>query len=237
MATIGTGLAQSFSMMSYNVRGGVGLDGVRDLDRTARVICGAGVDFVAVQELDSVTRRSGGVDILQILAQKCAMQHLFARAIAYDGGAYGVGLLSRERPISVEKIPLDGREEKRVLLIAEFDSCVIFCTHLSLTPQDQTSSIERIIIEARKQTKPVFLLGDLNTEPQSEQIDALAEYFTIISDTTQKTYPADSPNRTIDYIMGANSHKYTSVETSIKGTDGASDHRAVVVNFKCKEKL
>ena len=48
------------TLMSYNIRNGVGMDNVRDIDRTAAVIAAVAPDAVAVEEVDSVTGRSGG---------------------------------------------------------------------------------------------------------------------------------------------------------------------------------
>ena len=46
-------------LMTYNVRNANGLDGVRSYQRIADVIRKANSDVVAVQELDSITLRSG----------------------------------------------------------------------------------------------------------------------------------------------------------------------------------
>ena len=47
-------------IMSYNIRNGRGMDDVTDFRRTAAVINKVCPDVVAVQEIDSVTGRSGG---------------------------------------------------------------------------------------------------------------------------------------------------------------------------------
>ena len=57
-------------MMNYNVRNGIGLDGVTNYQRIADVINKAQPDVVALQELDSVTNRSAKVDVLCRLATK-----------------------------------------------------------------------------------------------------------------------------------------------------------------------
>ena len=49
-------------IMSYNIRSGRGMDNVADFRRTAEVINKVCPDVVAVQEIDSVTGRSGGKD-------------------------------------------------------------------------------------------------------------------------------------------------------------------------------
>ncbi|MFR4436352.1 MAG: endonuclease/exonuclease/phosphatase family protein [Akkermansia muciniphila] len=91
--------------MSYNVKNGTGMDGRRDYDRTARVIAEEKPDVVALQELDQGTIRSGGRDTLQELAARTTLTGTYAKAIDYSGGSYGVGILSREKPLSVKRIP------------------------------------------------------------------------------------------------------------------------------------
>ena len=60
---IGTTLAclgqNQLQVMSYNVRHCAGMDMVLDYDRTALVISEQQPDVVALQELDSMTSRSG----------------------------------------------------------------------------------------------------------------------------------------------------------------------------------
>lgn len=91
------------TLMSYNVKNGTGMDGRRDYDRTARVIAEEKPDVVALQELDQGTIRSGGRDTLQELAARTTLTGTYAKAIDYSGGSYGVGILSREKPLSVKR--------------------------------------------------------------------------------------------------------------------------------------
>ena len=100
---------EGVTLMSYNVRSGKGLDDKRDLDRTAAVIRAAQADVVALQEIDSAARRSGGKDVAAVLGKKCSMYHTFSKAIDFDGGGYGVALLSREKPVAVQRFALPGR--------------------------------------------------------------------------------------------------------------------------------
>ena len=110
----------SLRIMSYNIRNLRGMDDVRDLGRVAKVINESKPDVVAVQEVDSVTGRSEQTDVLGLLAAETHMHPVYAAAIDYDGGKYGVGILSREEPLNHYSLPLPGREEQRVLLVVEF---------------------------------------------------------------------------------------------------------------------
>ena len=61
-------------IVSYNIRAGVGMDDVRDFRRQAAVIDTRKADVVLLQEVDSLTRRSGRVNMPDTLA---APQPLF----------------------------------------------------------------------------------------------------------------------------------------------------------------
>ena len=128
------------------------------------------------------------------------MYPVFAKAISFDGGSYGVGLLAREHPLSVERIALPGREEARVLLLAEFDDYYIGCTHLSLTPEDQLASLDVVRKIASRLDKPFLLAGDWNALPESQTIQEIRKDFTLLNNLKQATYPANKPKDVIDYI-------------------------------------
>ena len=69
LLAVSTAFAQlNLKIMSYNVRNGKGMDGVHNLQRVADVINSAKADIVAVQELDSMTNRSGKKYVLGEIA-------------------------------------------------------------------------------------------------------------------------------------------------------------------------
>lgn len=230
--------AQQLTLMSYNIRHCEGMDEKTDYGRTARVISNCAPDVVALQEVDSATRRSGGRYVLQELADRTGMKAVFAPAIHFDGGKYGVGILSREAPCAVSMHPLPGTEEPRVLLRADFKEYVVCCVHLSLTEADRRASL-RIIQEAVSDVndKPVFVLGDLNESPTEGFRKELAEGFRILSATDSKTFPADVPTETLDYVLQGRLFRKVKVqERGVAIEPVASDHRPVFVTCKWKKR-
>lgn len=219
-------------LMSYNIRHGAGLDERLDFDRIAEVINREHPDVVALQEVDSVTQRIGGRDLLGELGKLTGMQQVYAPAISFDGGKYGIGLLCRKKPLAIRRVPLPGREEPRMLLIAEFEDYVFCCTHLSLTEEDQLASVEKIGKLLENEKKPVFLAGDLNAEPDSPTMKALQKKFVILTGGKEMTIPADNPQSCIDYILGymANGSRYQVTTNYVVNEPVASDHRPVFVN-------
>ena len=89
-------------LMTYNVRNANGMDGICNYQRVANVINNARPDIVAIQELDSMTARSNRTDVLKELAERTQLHPCFAPAIDYDGGKYGIGILSKETPLRVQ---------------------------------------------------------------------------------------------------------------------------------------
>ncbi len=228
--------AQDVRVMTYNVHNGVGLDRKRDHERIARVIKEQMPDVVAIQEVDSMTRRSGNSFVLGEIASAAGMYEVYAPAIDYDGGRYGIGLLSKTEPDSCSFYPLPGREEKRMMLVADFKDYTVICTHLSLTADDALLSTAFIhqALEARRD-RPVILMGDLNSLPGSKVIEILSHDFTIVNDRTVPTFPAHEPNRCIDYIMVASPDPITVRSSEVVHDIIASDHRPVVATIKIGE--
>ena len=236
------GYAQSYPqtentirIMSYNIQNGKGMDNIVDYQRIADVINNVAPDVVALQELDSATNRSKGVDVLSHLARLTAMYPVYGASIPYDGGKYGIGVLSKERPLSWKRIPLPGREEARSLLRVEFKDYVLCCTHFSLNGDDRQSSVPLIDQAVKDYNKPVFLAGDINAKPSSPVLKAFQENWTILSDTAKFTFPSDKPSRTIDYILGYTPKGYTySVWQNRVLNTLASDHLPLFADVRLK---
>ena len=208
--------AQQVNILSYNVHNCIGMDKEYNYRRIANVISQTSPDIVALQELDSVTVRNKGIHALGELEKLTGMHGTYAAAIPFQGGSYGIGILSREIPIKYKIIPMPGREEKRTLIIAEFKDYVFCATHQSLTPEDQLLAVPLIEKALQNVDKPIFMAGD----------------------TTSYTFPADRPNRCIDYIYGysKNGYRFDVQYRKVIEDTISSDHRPVQVIVQVKGK-
>ncbi|WP_099465118.1 endonuclease/exonuclease/phosphatase family protein [Parabacteroides provencensis] len=223
-------------IMSYNIRNGKGMDNVTNYQRIADVINRMKPDVVAVQEVDSVTGRSGQTNVLQELSERTLMFRTFAPAIDYNGGKYGIGVLSKEKPVSAQRFPLPGREETRVLLVVEFEKYIFCCTHLSLTPADQELSLPIIRKVAQESNKPFFIAGDWNATASSSLLADIQKDFTIITNPKQPTFPADEPDSCLDYIAAYKTENlpFTRLSCFVCNEPVASDHRPVIADIVFK---
>lgn len=225
-------------LMTYNIKNANGMDDVRSFQRIANVINNASPDVVAVQEVDSMTHRSGQKYVLGEIAERTQMHAYFAPAIDYDGGKYGVGLLTKQAPIRLQTMPLPGREEARTLILAEFEDYIYCCTHLSLTEEDRMESLKVLKTFADSSKKPFFLAGDMNAEPESAFIKELQKEYQIISNPKQPTFPAPEPKETIDYIasLKQNAAGFAVISARVLNEPVASDHRPLLVVLRTAEK-
>ncbi len=222
----------TLKVMTFNVRHCAGMDLVVDYDRTAAVIAQQQSDVVALQELDSMTGRSEHRYQLGELANRTKYHPVFGAAIDYDGGKYGVGILTRETPLCAKRIPLPG-DEPRVLLVVELQDYVIACTHLDLEEEPRLASVPLIIEEALRWEKPFLLAGDWNDTPDSELLQEITKYFTILSGNGV-SYPADEPTECLDYIAIFKRHAAEVLETEVIDESVASDHRPVKVSLELR---
>lgn len=228
----------TLKLMSYNIKNANGMDNVCNFQRIANVINNASPDVVAIQEVDSMTNRSGQKYVLGEIADRTQMHGYFAPAIDYDGGKYGIGLLTKQVPLRLQTLPLPGREEARTLILAEFTDYIYCCTHMSLTEEDRMKSLELVKAFTSSSTKPLFLAGDMNAEPESGFIKELQKDFQILSNPKQHTFPAPDPKETIDYIatLKQNAKGFAVISAKVINEPMASDHRPILVELRTAEK-
>lgn len=228
----------TLKLMSYNIKNANGMDNVCNFQRIANVINNTSPDVVAIQEVDSMTNRSGQKYVLGEIAERTQMHGYFAPAIDYDGGKYGIGLLTKQVPLRLQSLPLPGREEARTLILAEFADYIYCCTHMSLTEEDRMKSLELVKAFTSSSTKPLFLAGDMNAEPESGFIKELQKDSQILSNPKQHTFPAPDPKETIDYIatLKQNAKGFAVISAKVINEPMASDHRPILVELRTAEK-
>lgn len=223
-------------LMSYNIHHGEGMDGKMDIERICKLIIDINPEVVGLQEVDSVVARSGNIDILHMLSEQTGMYGTFGYSILHDGGKYGNGILTREKPLAVRKVALPGAREARTALIVELDKYVVVNTHLSLTNEERLESVKIITDAVKIYDKPVFLMGDLNATPDSEPITFLQGKWQLLSNPKQFTFPSGKPTGTIDYIFGYTDkgETYAKYRTHVIDEQVASDHRPLFVDIRLK---
>lgn len=203
---------QTLKVMSYNIHIGQDSDNVDQLEGLAKFIKSSKADLIGLQEIDSVCNRSGKVDQIKFLAEKTGMYYAYARHFAFDGGSYGIGILSRY-PLSNIKdhrviLTSSGTEDAatRALLTADVflrGKQVTFATvHMDYRDSNsryaQSDEIAKVFGEMEQ---PVILTGDFNAYPGTKEVMKLQTIFTDTTSDSAITFPAINPLNKIDYIM------------------------------------
>lgn len=227
----------SFRVLTYNIHHGEGMDGQFDLERVADVMKGAKPDLVALQEVDLSTVRASGVNQLAELARLMRMHAQFGKAMSYDGGSYGVAVLSRWPLLDFENdaLPFAPDREPRTALTAQFrpgpDGPLVQFTS---THFDQGREPDTRLAEATRVNElltrpglPAILAGDMNARPDTEVMKILHDQWTnaLIADME----PTGRPRVRGDYVLYRPASCWHLVETQVLEDRVASDHRPVLV--------
>ena len=229
--------AQRVRVMSYNVKNGMGVDGITSIERCSDVIRKVNPDVVAIQEVDSVNRRNNYY-VLGRMAEQTGYHAYYGPTIKYRGGKYGIGVLSKKPALSTKFYPMPHRREDRGVLVVEFKKYYLVCTHLSgqYIRDGRCVQVDVIREAVSGLKKPVFIAGDMNARPGTPVMKAFKEFAVVLSDENKKTAPSNDPRGCIDYVLGTNGSFKVLDEEVIYGCY-ASDHLPLYVDVKVsKEK-
>jgi endonuclease/exonuclease/phosphatase family metal-dependent hydrolase len=182
-------------VLTWNVHAGADALGQDNLARVAQRIRAEGADVVLLQEIDRGVARSRRVDQPAELARLTGLHVAFGKSLDYQGGEYGVAVLSRW-PIAAQAtvpLPVDppqrrsgGATTPRVALVARLAApaavggpLVIVDSHIDASRDDRWRRQEAAQLAAiadslvRLGGATVLVGGDMNSEPASAAQAAL----------------------------------------------------------------
>jgi endonuclease/exonuclease/phosphatase family metal-dependent hydrolase len=193
-------------VMTFNVRGGLGMDGQRSMERIAQVIDSAEVDLVAVQELHQRLPHSGFVDQPRRLARLTGLEALFRPSFSLGIGAYGNAWLTRLPVVRLVRRRLPGVREPRAVLDLELlvDGVPVRAlgTHFGLQPEEKLAQARHLAALIQAADLPTVVLGDLNAAPDSAELAPLWDAgLSHAVPPESPSWPADDPRHRIDHIL------------------------------------
>lgn len=228
--------------MTYNIHVGVGMDKKLDLQRIADVINRERPDLVGLQEVDRGVKRTEGKDEIAELAALTRMDYAFAPNLDYQGGKYGVAILSRF-PIksSVHRMFENKREaERRGMLQIEVEvdrqRLTFVTTHLDYQFEDgRLFETEQLLKNLADVKAPLIVVADLNDVPSGSAYQLMRTKFDDAWVASRAkgdgfSYPADKPAKRIDHIFY--SSKAMRAKKAWVVASLASDHIPVVADLE-----
>ena len=222
------------SVMSYNIHHGEGMDGKIDIERIAKVISKENPDLVALQEVDKNCTRSGNRDMAAELGELLGMQHIFRKAMDFQGGEYGLAILSKLPIMETSLYQLPKGDEPRCALevkvkIGNYPKPVSFiCIHNSWNSEViRIKQVKELLKLLGELDHPVLLAGDFNAKRKDESMQLLKHaYWTILNSQSKKMFDSAVPDSQIDFFVISN-FPYTSAESLVVDETIASDHRPI----------
>ena len=231
--------------MTYNIHVGVGMDKKLDLQRIADVINTAKPDLVGLQEVDRGVKRTEGKDEIAELAAMTRMEYAFAPNLDYQGGKYGVAILSRFPIRNTEHRMFDNKREaeRRGMLRVEVEvgdkKLNFVTTHLDYQFEDgrlfETEQMLKFLDDVKG---PMIVVADLNDVPAGSAYQLMRTKFDDAWVASRAagdgfSYPADKPVKRIDHIF-YRSGASTRAKKSWVIQTLASDHIPVMAEIEIK---
>lgn len=232
-------------VMTYNVHhcNPPGKPDLIDVSLIAAEIKKQKADVVAVQEVDVDTKRSGSINQAKQLADETDLAYYyFGKAMDYDGGEYGVLILSRLPLSDMKTFALPMAEEKggepRVLATATVTASNgkafrFGSTHLeAYNKESRLLQINEITRIAGETSLPFVAAGDFNATEEDEVIQILDKNFTRTCQNCPSTFWEEGETGAIDFIAFRPAEKFSVLTHEVIQNKEASDHMPVVARLE-----
>lgn len=240
-------------IMSFNIAAGHGA-----IDGIVSIIEKYNPDILALQEVDvHWSERSNFENQAKYLGEALNRHYYFGEIYSVEAvnndestRQYGLAFLSKDPIVYKEnhlltRLSTQTQEPELTVLPGFIEITVeiegqqvhVFNTHLDYRsdPALRLTQTNEMIGIMKNVDKPVILTGDLNASPGAEEISSLFDNLKdawIIEDDHGYTFPADQPDRRIDYIL--HSDHFEVLDAFVVDTR-ASDHRPVVADIMLRK--
>lgn len=196
-------------------------------------------DVVGIQEVDCDTERCGPGNQIQMIAEALGYPYwYFAASIAYKGGQYGHGVVSRYPIVESSNVDYLEKGEKdhnrtyeRHVLDVNGKKLVFYNTHITLGKEQQGSEL-RQVTAAMAEDEYCVLTGDMNALPETLMPHIDQTRFAMLNPGIP-TYPqGEGSTRAIDHILVGRHLKHSEQITVFRAD--CSDHNLIYtyINFK-----
>lgn len=235
-------------LMTYNIHiaNPPSRPSVVDVAAIANVINTVKPDFVALQEVDRFTDRSGkDLDQAKKLAELTGMNYRFFKALDRSNGEYGVAILTRfeieeSKGFVLPVVQGTGAELRALGLVRvklpDDRDFVFASTHIDHIADQNRELQSREILKSLKsyQKYPVVLGGDFNMNQSNEVWNTLKLIFNVPCTMCPATHSATNPTTSIDYLLLNTVGKtvFTIKSYNTHQETYASDHLPVVMELK-----
>lgn len=251
----------TIKVATYNIGKNELASDVSDLDGLNKAIAKIDADVIVLTEIDNKTARSKKVHQIEEIAKANKMDFAFGKALDFDGGEYGVGILSKYKIDKSKVINLpSGDAEQRVVLISQiskpgFDAPIIVMgTHLDWQkdPTIRIGQVRHILDASIGDTDTGFdniaasikiLAGDFNSTANEQPIQEIRYMWNPVElkGVDYRSWPAVNPAIDIDHIFTFKGQvwdvKKMEIPTDSKEFQwsNVSDHLPIIAELELQE--
>ena len=240
-----TPTATRLRVASYNIRHGAGTDNRLDLERTAALLKNINPDIIGLQEVDKRAKRSDSVDQTAFLADAISMGHsAFGAFMDFQGGEYGLSILSKFPIEKAHEIRLPDGNEPRVALACELkisdqQTIMAINVHFDWVENDAFRFAQASVVSTfiSGLDIPYVLLGDFNDTPGSRTLDLLSKNTLPVKKPEENhfTFSSTKPSQEIDFIFAAPQHRWAVQGSYVFDGPKTSDHRPILGILELKK--
>ncbi len=223
------------TILCYNIKRGLGNDGVTDIGRAAALINELQPDLVALQEIDHGVERSDRIDQMVELERLTGLHARFGAFMPYQGGDYGIGLLSRYPIVESRNHLLPEGVEPRTALDARLrlpggEELIFTSVHFYRSEAERLAQARKVIEIYRDESAPMILAGDFNSEPGSVVMAEIEKHWTPNDKGEDRfTFSATEPEKEIDFILHRPANRFEPISIDVLDEPLISDHRPVLM--------
>lgn len=222
-------------LMTYNIRGTIGMDRQYSVDRIADVIRASGAHIVCLQEVHTLREVSGNVDQPRALGESLGMKVAFQRNYRSRPGGLGNAILTSLDPRLTASHILTSKGEQRGVLEVSIQApsglLTVFCTHFGLEQEERLVQARELAAMLNSTATPKLACGDFNADTSEQSVmDLIGSASLIDADAGgPPTFDSASPSKRIDMVLCDSSIRILSA--SVISTQ-ASDHLPLVVDLE-----
>lgn len=241
---VANSVQDKFSVLTYNIRYGRGLDDVQKLERIREVLEQSQAQLIGLQEVDQQNPiRSHNVDQSAYLGKALGLKYHYVPALTAQS-QFGNAILTSFPVVRKDSfiMPKKGTFEDRSVAIAEVligeQPLTFMVTHLGLAQSERLEHLELILDYLARVNTPVVLVGDWNEQPGSPAYNKITK---VLVDAAahcsheQPTFPylSHEANVRIDFVFVSPEIEVINVEVI---QIWASDHLPVKATLSFKKK-
>jgi endonuclease/exonuclease/phosphatase family metal-dependent hydrolase len=222
-------------LMTYNIRGTIGMDNQHSAERIADVIRESGAQIVCLQEVHSLRKRTDHVDQPAVLGNLLGMHVAFQRNYREGAGGLGNAILTDLDLWQTRSHILTSTGEQRGIIEVSIRTpdgpLAVFCTHFGLDSKERMVQAGELAALVNAAQAPRIACGDFNGEAKEPAIAELITSGHLIDADAggPLTFDSERPHARIDLILHDPSIRVLS--TSVPSTM-ASDHLPLIADLE-----